>query len=195
MNIIENIVDQKLQDAIEQVVTSSNFPWYYGYTIDEPVIEEDDKAYLVISGYNPQQFVHHVISESRHSSEYFNLINDIINNYVHAYLKTNIEVKRAKFNMLIKDTNTSHHYPHVDIGSTDLGKIKTLLYYVSDSDGDTYFFNEIAPNIGTELTINKTVTPKKGTAVVFDSNIFHASSSPITTDKRIVLNIVFKILD
>ena len=195
MNIIENIIDQKLQDAIEQVVTSSNFPWYYGHTIDEPEIKDDDKAYLVINGYNPQQFVHHIIAESRHSSEYYNLINDIIGNYVGYHLKTNVEVKRAKFNMLIRDTNISHHYPHVDIGSNDLGKIKTLLYYVSDSDGDTYFFNDVAPKTKTKLTVTDQVTPKKGTAVIFDSDIFHASSSPNVSSKRIVLNIVFKILD
>jgi hypothetical protein len=195
MIVIDNIIDQALQDAIEKVVTSHFFPWYYGRTIEEDAIEEEDRAYLVTDGYNAQQFVHHVVADSQHKSEYYNLIGNVVENYVDQHLKQNIEVKRAKFNMLLKDTNSSYHYPHVDISSKDLGKIRTLIYYVNDSDGDTHFFDATAPKSSDELKIVKTVTPKKGSAVVFDSNIFHASSSPIVTDKRVVLNIVFKVLD
>jgi hypothetical protein len=195
MNIIENIIDQQLQDAIEKVVTSTIFPWYYGYTIDEETISKEDELYLYKDGYNPQQFVHHVVADSRHQSEYYNLIASIIENYIDNHLKKNIEIKRAKFNLLLKDSNESYHYPHVDISSKDLGKIQTLIYYVNDSDGDTCIFNNTAPKTENVLEITNRITPCKGTAIVFDSNIFHASSNPIISDKRIVLNIVFKILD
>ena len=195
MNIIENIIDKSLQDAIESVVTSCRFPWFYGHTVEYENIEEEDNAYIFTEGYNPQQFVHNVVVDSQENSEYYNLISAIIDNCVNDHIKSNIEVKRAKFNLLTNDSKLMHHWPHVDIGSKDLGKIKTLLYYVNDSDGDTYFFDDIAPKTKTKLTVTDQVTPKKGTAVIFDSDIFHASSSPNVSSKRIVLNIVFKILD
>jgi spore coat polysaccharide biosynthesis protein SpsF (cytidylyltransferase family) len=39
----------------------------------------------------------------------------------------------------------------------------------------------------------KRISPKKGTAVYFPSNTYHASSPPRKTNKRIVINFVFNI--
>jgi len=61
---------------------------------------------------------------------------------------------------------------------------KSMIYYVNDSDGPTRFFDEHG-------NIIKTVYPKKGTAVLFPSNTIHASSCPINSSKRIVINYVF----
>ena len=58
----------------------------------------------------------------------------------------------------------------------------TALYYVNDSDGDTYFFDDSGK-------VTKRVTPKKGTLVMWEGKIFHAKSSPIKTTSRVVINI------
>lgn len=96
-------------------------------------------------------------------------------------------ISRTKVNMLLPthDKTAPFHAPHVDITTTDkeIDKYYSLLYYVNNSDGDTHFF----PDEGIEK-----ITPAPNRCVVFPATLLHASSSP-TTDRRIVINTVFKI--
>ena len=41
--------------------------------------------------------------------------------------------------------------------------------------------------------MNKRVSPRKGKAIIFDSNIWHASSNPRQNQNRIVLNFIFQV--
>ena len=99
---------------------------------------------------------------------------------------------RIKANVLPKQTNypeNYHNYAHID--NLD-HPVETLLYYVNDSDGGTFIFNEKKGDKFDKLTIKERVTPKKGRAVLFDSNYFHASSSPVKSSSRAVINFVFQ---
>jgi len=191
---IENIIDKSIQDSIEQFVLTTSFPWYHGSTINEYDTDKEDSKFIVKQGLNPYQFVHNVIKDSRQNSRFLGLVNPILD-AIGEYVKKDLEVLKVKFNFLPRHTDASHHCPHVDIGTYKKENIKSVVYYVNDSDGDTYFFDETCPTERTSLNVMQTISPKKGKAVMFDSNIFHASSSPILSDKRIVINIVFKILD
>ena len=44
-----------------------------------------------------------------------------------------------------------------------------------------------------DLKIVRRVKPKANMAVLFDSAIIHASSSPIETDRRLVINAIFEL--
>jgi ectoine hydroxylase-related dioxygenase (phytanoyl-CoA dioxygenase family) len=57
------------------------------------------------------------------------------------------------------------------------------LYYVTDSDGDTIFFDDNENEI-------KRVSPKKGRIAFFDGTINHCSSNP-TKLHRSVINFDF----
>jgi hypothetical protein len=70
--------------------------------------------------------------------------------------------------------------PHQDLNHPHY----VLLYYVSDSDGDTVFYDDDG------VTEIKRVSPKKGRVVFFDGSILHAASNP-TTVPRIVFNYNF----
>ena len=48
-------------------------------------------------------------------------------------------------------------------------------------------------DIEQNLNIVESVLPKKGTAVMFDSNRLHSASNPVVADRRILLNCVFKV--
>ena len=61
---------------------------------------------------------------------------------------------------------------------------KTVLYYVNDSDGDTFLFN------GSEC-IHR-ISPVMGTGVLYPSVTLHAGSTPTKCNTRVVINIVFK---
>lgn len=98
-------------------------------------------------------------------------------------------ILRLKFNILPRGVDsTKYHTPHVDQDRPH----KVFLYYVNDSDGDTFFFNERFGQIVSEFTVESQVTPKMGRAVFFDGDIYHASSSPTQSKMRCILNIDFE---
>ena len=87
-------------------------------------------------------------------------------------------------------TEDMHTTPHIDMrlqqdGSPDGFRVEfphtVIIYYVNDSDGDTFLFN----SNGTEMT---RVEPKKGRFLIFDGQIYHAGSFPIHHLDRIVIN-------
>jgi len=101
-------------------------------------------------------------------------------------------VVRIKANLLMQantDEN-SYHLPHIDYGNN---QCLSMVYYVNDSDGDTRIFDKYAIEDGhNDLTMIHSNTPKKGSAIMFQSNRLHSSSNPIKTDARCIINFVFK---
>lgn len=108
--------------------------------------------------------------------------------------ETGLEVNnidRIKSNLYIKNETwkDKHHTPHTDSGKPEN---LTLLYYVNDSDGPTYFYDTMIWNDNPEKgNVIAKIEPKKGTAVLFESTRYHAGTLPTESDSRIVVNLVF----
>ena len=93
--------------------------------------------------------------------------------------KFNIKGKllRARFGL-----HTSNKIKKIDDKHIDsLLDHDVILYYLNDSDGDTYFYNK--------NKIIKQITPQFNKAIFFDGNIYHSSSKPVKSDRRVVLNL------
>ena len=91
-------------------------------------------------------------------------------------------VQRIKANFQSKFLSDPDCYntPHYD----NLNEHLVIIYYVNDSDGDTFIFeNDKYP-----LKIKKRVSPKAGRFVIFNGNHFHAGIHPKSNDYRIVIN-------
>ncbi len=91
------------------------------------------------------------------------------------------------------DLKKEYDNPHIDINYDHL----VCLYYVNDTDGDTFLFDKTKKQIphltkDTKLEIIKTVSPKKGRVVLFDGSRYHSSSAP-TQDIRCIINFNVKI--
>lgn len=94
-------------------------------------------------------------------------------------------IHRIKSNLTTKLANykDSFHQPaHTDYNTNDYF---SFLYYVNESDGDTFFFDN-------DNKLIKRVSPREGKAVMFDSNISHAGSNPIYRNIRMVINFVLE---
>lgn len=77
---------------------------------------------------------------------------------------------------------------HVDVNYEHL----VCLYYVNDSDGDTFLFDKTKKELpyltkDSKLEIVKKVSPKKGRVVLFNGNRYHSSSGP-TKNIRCIIN-------
>jgi hypothetical protein len=101
------------------------------------------------------------------------------------------EIHRIKFNLVPQNArypDDKYHTPHVDTDKPH----KVFLYYINDSDGDTFMFNEVYAGSHTDsFTVNKRISPKAGKAIMFDGLTYHASSSPKQSPYRCILNIDF----
>jgi hypothetical protein len=103
-----------------------------------------------------------------------------------------IDIERIKLNMLLppqaRKNSNAYNRPHVDY--PELG-MKTFLIYLNDCDGDTVIFDKVYTGQDPlPLSVIEKITPKANTAILFDSNRYHASSIP-TKGNRFVINVVF----
>lgn len=185
---IPNFIRPNEQNLLENYVRHPNFKWSYY----EGTILKTDLLYtndcIIQQGINPPQFSHLV--NIRHNSNviFIKPIFDAIANH----FNLNLQILKCKYNLLTKRNCSFHHYPHSDLDDYE-NDIFTGIYYVNNSDGDTYLFNEFAPKKDDTATIMQKIKPEKGKLILFDSRRFHASSSPLENEIRLVLNIVFKV--
>ena len=185
--VIKDVIEKEHADIIEKLTKDPNFPWYFcpGTVLPEDI---EDNPRIVKSGSNPFQFTHTIdVNKSYYINAFVPVLDAIATQF-----GNNIQIARVKCNLLTRSTDDSHSLPHTDIDETD--GWYSAIYYINDSDGDTHLFNEFGPKDSEEVTIRSRVSPEKNKLVVFDANRFHASSSPINNDVRIIMNVVFKVV-
>ena len=189
--LIDNLVTSSDADRLQNFLLSTDFPWYFNeYVIDKKVYNEsflEDKNTI-----ESNQFTHVFFSDGVIRSKFFEMVMPIV-----MLLEIRMErsfsnrLVRVKANLLTKNSSYEdgqHNTPHTDSSSFPG---ESLLYYVNDSDGDTFIFNEKRGTDFKDLTLNKRVTPKRGKCMFFDSEYYHASSCPKNSDVRVVINFLF----
>lgn len=188
MKIIDGVVSNAYQDAVEEALLSVRFPWYLNRnTVDEAY----GSVYGTENTIEAPQLTHTFIRQRTPQSEYAQFISLIPNTLM---LTENVRTDkpyRVKANLNFKVPNcarTEHFTTHVDLYGEDkksLDGVITCIYYVNDCDGDTIFFS---PNGKEEIG---RVSPKKGRIVYFDANIPHAGQPPVNADLRCLINFNF----
>jgi len=186
--LIDSCINDREQNLLESYVSNFNFPWGY---LNGTILKDDlQSSYgcVVEKGSNPPQFSN-VVSIKNNSNLVF--IQPILN-FIVTHYNTRVHILKCKFNLLLKSNDSNYHYPHADTDNFD-DEVKSAIYYLNNSDGDTYLFNQFAPHNTDNVDVYKTFAPKKGSILMFDSRRLHSSSSPVIADRRMVLNIVFRI--
>jgi hypothetical protein len=178
IKVIENFLPNDLVDEIESVLTSHEFPWYwrpstkYGANKDTPC--------------NDFQFIHLIYFDEQPQSEMFGLVGNLLYEFQN---HTGIVIKdlyKIKANLLPKQELSEFDLKETVHVDTDKHNFLSIVYYVSDSDGETIIYDE-------NDNVIERVSPKKGTAVCFPSNNKHRATPPMLNKRRIVLNIVVEI--
>ena len=171
VKVIDDKVSKVLQDKIEAYFLNHHFPWYYNNnSLGNKVLKKHKLK--TKDSFEKFQFTHKFIDERKVNSSHINIIIELLN-------ELNIEessIIGCKANLKFKtSTKKKHNIFHVDHKDPH----KVMIYYETDSDGDTYL------KIGKST---KRVSPQKGRLLCFDGKIMHAANHPRKKDKRLIIN-------
>jgi hypothetical protein len=199
--VIDNLVPESLANQIETVTCwRDDFSWGYR---DQTSGVDDNYDHTNSCIQETYQFQHDVYAHDRGvTSPQFELLSSPMH-FLEHHMQSKIEQpQRIKVNMLMKDVEQKgkYHPPHIDLRNNT--KAYSMVYYVNDSDGDTKIFDKVFHenpifldklNYGgyKNFELIHSNPPKKGSAIVFASNRFHASSNPVINNRRVIINYVF----
>ena len=158
MNTYDDFLDEDYHQELLSILTGWEFPWFYQNTLTAGSLD------VSALGFN------HWLS-NEHDPEFSELI---------LKMQEKVGAKecyRARCDMTLYNPKGYRHDFHTDAKQPH----RVCIYYVNDSDGDTFFFDKEVDH----------VTPERGKMIVFDGLDKHASSSP-SKGYRIALNINFK---
>lgn len=200
----DEAVQPGLADLIENTVMDKFFDWHrpsHGFTS-----VKDTYPFDLVMGHDSRvmdssQLVHSIFIEGERRSIHFHLVMELIKDITgNVWPDDDIQVQvgRAKINLLtIQNTPRPDCYnpPHIDpylnkLDCIDVGDgfgQVNMLYYINNSDGDTFFFD--GDHVTDYEHYAHRISPKKGRVVFFEPDQYHASSPPITNRHRLVLNV------
>lgn len=170
LKITDNYFNKDTQDEIELLLSTNEFSWFY---IPETVSGDLKHSQKLTKNTRfTHAFKHFAYDITGPNSDLYEFLDRLFS------FKNPI---RVKVNLLTRIPNYDkdcHNQPHVDMDEEHITKI----YYVNDSDGDTFFFDK-------DYNIVERVSPKKGRLVEFKGDVIHAGSNPIENERRMVINI------
>jgi len=184
----DDILNINIQNEIETVLTGHWFPWYFNESANTDLLLEKNKDQYTVEY---PQFSHIFMNDQQSNSGFVDLSLYILNEFCQSQSIEIEDIFRIKTNLILKNVNypnDCYSTPHIDI---DRSNYFTLIYYVSDSDGPTYVFNET--NHSEKYSIKSKIDPKKGTFLYFDGAYYHAGSPPKEHDFRLLINYNFSI--
>jgi hypothetical protein len=171
IKVINNCVSQQFIDFISEQLNAERTVWSYKKNITYEGKENFSPAFTNGSYKDGEientayWFLYPLLLEVANKNNFF----------VERLLRIRTTALLNKNTLKYNDIHTDSNEPHI-VG----------LYYPHDSDGDTVFFDskENAKEIFR-------VSPSRGTMVLFDGSINHASSNPVNHDIRMVVNFGF----
>ena len=70
----------------------------------------------------------------------------------------------------------------------------SLIYYINDSDGDTFLFEENhRDGHANFVTVKDKFNHKENSVLIFDGKQYHASSNPIESNYRATISMTFEL--
>ena len=204
--VIENFVTESFQDHLEQVFYDQKMLgplWSFSTltsgtrrqvarwqeAISEYRVEESPQLVCVQMGND--QVMHQTWVDIRPLTWFFEQVTNA--------RITAINRVKVNLNPINQSWENKIHPPHSDVGSyveqkmPNKNKMFSMIYYIKDGDGPTVIFDRTLDDFEHKklpLSVIGEVIPKKGRAIILPSDLLHAGTNPVTTDCRIVANLV-----
>lgn len=187
----EDIIPKTSQKRLYDLIDSSTFSWYItknsSYSPDISV--PDFWNNIPTIGYVKTIYAYGEIYTPEMMPWCLQILDTVLD-------KEGIEMKellRIQINLLYQNVDKNYNENHWTSAHTDQDfEHNVLLYYVNDSDGDTWLFNEKRGDEFDKFTVKNRIQPKQGSCILFDGKYFHSASNPINSNKRIAINFNFR---
>jgi len=191
---IDDFLPKSTQDKIENLFFSNRLPWLF---LRDVALPEDEIKAAGITKLTPG--IGCYIKQDEPA-----FVNDKLLNELKIIPEKACEAAELKCKEIF-NARSFMHFPlaeelrkeydniHIDVTYDHV----VCLYYVNDSEGDTFLFDKTHVelpylNKDVKLNVRKRVTPKKGRAILFNGNIYHSSSCP-SKNLRCIINFNVKI--
>jgi len=172
----DNLIGKEIQDTIEKRLLNDRFPWFFNpVTVAEPdrFVKSKEHNY-----YDKELFSHMFVKDGVKNSSYH--VRELM-----SVFPQNDRIYRLKANLTLQDKGgdpNRYSPPHHDLlDIIPSNKYYVGLYYVIDSDGDTFIFDE-------NESIVERVKPKKGRILFMRGDVLHAGAHPVKSDKKLAIN-------
>lgn len=186
--VLDNFMPPQYEDLVEKELLNPIVNWHYMKDITYEIQHAKD---LGLTEFRPA-FAHKFYDRANGIvSPAYGLITPIV--YLACdkigYKFNEIIAARSFLTLPLPGLSSNLDHPHVDREVSHL----VVLYYVTDADGDTVFFDKTFRDVDPsnvkieDLRIIKSVSPKKGRAVLFDGSRYHTSTRP-TKGHRVIIN-------
>lgn len=202
--ILEDLLPEQLEnDIIDRICHNPNFPWFMIKKISHNFFYEDNSRpeYIDPMITDDVGFYHSVTEFGKINSAHYDFFKTILYFMAH---EINVTIKdiiriRLRYTHTVKNhTEFKYAAPHVDFEEIK-ENYKTFIYYVDDSDGDTYLFDKLFdksketydPVVKEPLKTILQYTPKKGHAIYFNGHRYHSGNYPVNYSSRIMINFDF----
>ena len=176
-------VDDDVAKELLQLVTSTEFPWYY---LEDTTYERTNK----VSSKTPA-WAHLLFGNDGTRSPFLDKFTPVLNGVLDkANLKLN-DVIRMRLGFLANTRYSfpsqpyAHNEPHQDAEFPHY----TAVWYLNEADGDLVIFNETEPS--DTYTVLRKELPEYNKVVLFNGLHYHASTCPKLLTKRIALTMNF----
>jgi hypothetical protein len=189
--IIDNALPAGVFKKLQDEILGFGFPWHYGRRVS-PDDSSDTNPYMI--GWV------HTVSDLGLEAKYSQELYEEISKALFSTLDDIIEIGRIRLICNTKSEEPSITHPHVDFDHAH----QTALLYLNDSDGPTILYNEKynpALGIGSRekyksikdrLTVGATIEPQENRLIVFNGLNYHSGTVPVTTARRVVMNVNYK---
>jgi hypothetical protein len=194
--IDDDVIPLNLQEEIKNFLNNSYFPWYlceektltsskatYDYfkTVSQNIFEYSQFVHLFVNDYtevSSAAYVPMMLAEAL--KEKYKFLGNI------SRIKANLSTKVTANDLSLFNT------PHID----DVNSHWVVIYYVNNSDGSTYLFDQtinLENNMFSirKLSVDSKILPRQGRCVIFQGDQLHAGMHPFNTDYRMVINFNF----
>ena len=193
-NLIPEVYQEELKQTVEEI------PFYYTPSIGYNSTSLPTAGIKFLDNIG---FSHGLVIEGQQDSMYWSLFRPILYFFTQ---KTGVKVNkviRVRLRLTFQHPDRNEflfNKPHTDLFEFNQ-PYKTLVYYINDSDGDTFIFDKLfnkSEDLDNALEdIDKKIilqnTPKQGDAIYFDGHQYHAGNSPIKYKHRYVINFDFTV--
>jgi hypothetical protein len=189
---IDDVIPKVYQDQIEAEISSNRTPWFF-------LAESGRRAEVETSYSGFTHTVFHVDDVNPAGATMSALLLPLLFalcDRANLPYQSLLRIRLGLFPKTLIDV--PHHNPHVDFYNVPH---RTAVYYVNDSDGDTFVFKETSNELNLEqslahtreqkFTVAARVSPKKGRIVCFDGKHYHASMHPMKAAYRMAITFNF----